>query len=558
MSGRKVRNLGFFAGPALLALSAILASLAFPNPVSEKGWSYLAFISLVPMFFVVDKASWKSIWLDGFVYGFVFYLVYNYWLKTFHPLAILIAPILESLQYLLLLPLLKAANSLYRRRGYLAQTVCYVGYLYLTQQGFLGYPYGNISAALWNRPLLIQTASIFGIWGICLMLVLPQTFVAQRLAKRQDGQLRTFRTDGIVYGTLALACLAFGAVTLHWYDTAEPERTMRIATVQHSADSWKGGYATYERNFETLSSLTLEAMEESPDMVVWSETAFVPSVAWHTAYPSNAMASKLCDRFVDFGKGLSVPLVTGNPEGLIKDETIPAILPDGSWNWKTYNTVILFGEGDILGTYRKQRLVPFTEHFPYEKQFPWLYRLLLANDYKWWEKGTEATVFGWDGLAFSTPICFEDTFGYLNAAFVRNGADLLMNLTNDSWSGAVAAQMQHMQLSVFRAVENRRPLLRSTNSGMTCLVLPSGRVIDIQEPFTESWHIYDVPIGQREGLTFYTEHPDFLGKVCLFLSPVTLLAGAIATVRRRKASRIEALYVRYEGLFEKMDERCEC
>jgi apolipoprotein N-acyltransferase len=558
MSGIIRRSLGFFFELAVLVSAAVLASLAFPNPISDTGWGTVAFFSLIPLFWVVDHASWKTIWLHGLIYGFVFYLVYNYWLKTFHPLAIWLAPVLESFQYLILLPVLKAAKLFFRKRGYLVQAVFYVAYLYLTQQGFLGYPYGNLSAALWNRPVLIQSASIFGIWGISLLLTVPQSFAASLLAGSWSGSLKDYRWDIAAYLTVFVANLTFGFFALRHYDAVPADRTVRIAAVQHSADSWKGGYATYERNFETLAGLSLEAMEEKPDMVVWSETAFVPSVAWHKAYPSNWMTSRLCDRFVDFGMSLPVPLVTGNPEGLIKDDTLPAFLEDGTWNWKTYNTVILFGGGDVLGTYRKQRLVPFTEHFPYERQFPRLYGLLLANDFKWWEKGSEATVFSWDGIDFSTPICFEDTFGYLNAEFVRNGAELLINLSNDSWSGSVAAQMQHMQLAVFRAVENRRPLLRSTNSGMTCLVLPSGRVVEMQEPFIETWHVYSVPIGQKDGLTFYTRYPDILAKSLLASVPFLFVDGIFLAIRRRKHARQEALYARYGRLFERPDDRYEC
>lgn len=558
MSGIIRRSLGFFFELVVLVSAAVLASLAFPNPISDTGWGTVAFFSLIPLFWVVDHASWKTIWLHGLVYGFVFYLVYNYWLKTFHPLAIWLAPVLESFQYLLLLPVLKAAKLFFRKRGYLVQAVFYVAYLYLTQQGFLGYPYGNLSAALWNRPVLIQSASVFGIWGISLLLTVPQSFAASLLAGSWSGSLKDYRWDIAAYLTVFVVNLTFGFFALRHYDDVPADRTVRIAAVQHSADSWKGGYATYERNFETLAGLSLEAMEEKPDMVVWSETAFVPSVAWHKAYPSNWMTSRLCDRFVDFGMSLPVPLVTGNPEGLIKDDTLPAFLEDGTWNWKTYNTVILFGGGDVLGTYRKQRLVPFTEHFPYERQFPRLYGLLLANDFKWWEKGSEATVFSWDGIDFSTPICFEDTFGYLNAEFVRNGAELLINLSNDSWSGSVAAQMQHMQLAVFRAVENRRPLLRSTNSGMTCLVLPSGRVVEMQEPFIETWHVYSVPIGQKDGLTFYTRYPDILAKSLLASVPFLFVDGIFLAIRRRKHARQEALYARYGRLFERPDDRYEC
>ncbi len=295
-------------------------------------------------------------------------------------------------------------------------------------------------------------------------------------------------------------------------------------------------------------------MKDSPDFVVWSETAFVPSVSWHQAYPSSRITSALVDSFVGFGKSLSVPLITGNPEGLINDDTLPAFLPDGSWNWKTYNTVILFGNGDILGTYRKQKLVPFTEHFPYEKQFPHLYNLLLANDYKWWEEGDEMTVFEYDGIKFSTPICFEDMFGYLSSGFVSNGADLLINLTNDSWSGSVEAEMQHLQLAALRAVETRRPLLRSTNSGITCLVKENGEIVNMLDPFTVTYGIYDIELGKYKGLTFYTRHPDMLPKALILIIPLSYILIAIKNQKKKR----EELEKHYERMFAELSEEIEC
>jgi apolipoprotein N-acyltransferase len=219
-------------------------------------------------------------------------------------------------------------------------------------------------------------------------------------------------------------------------------------------------------------------------MIIWSETAFVPSVAWHEKYPSDPDTSALVEEFTDFGKSLPVPLLTGNPEGVLDDPSKPAISEDGSWNRKDYNTVILFEDGAIKETYRKQHLVPFTEHFPYQKQMPHLYNLLKANDYHWWEKGTDPVVFRTtDGLTFSTPICFEDVFGDLCARFIREGADMLVNMTNDNWSQSVAAEMQHMAMAVFRSVENRRTTVRGTNSGMTCVITPAGKVVDPMTPF---------------------------------------------------------------------------
>lgn len=542
--------LRFFIFSFLSAGAAFFASLAFPSFISDSGFGALAFVSMIPLFFIVNKASWKGVWFYGFVYGFVFYLVYNYWLKTFHPLAILLAPTLKSVQYLLLFPILKGAGKVLKKRGYLLQTLCYVSFLYLTQQGFLGYPYGENCAALYQMPVFLQLASITGIWGIDFLLILPQAFIAEgRYA------LRHYLLDYLLYGICFAFWIVFGFVSYHYYDVKAPEKTVRIAAVQHSADSWKGGYDTYKRNFEVLRDLSLEAMKEKPDFVLWSETAFVPSVAWHTAHPTNIYTSALCNDFVRFGSNLGVPLITGNPEGLVKDENLPAVMTDGAWNWKTYNTVILFDRGGIEGQYRKQHLVPFTEYFPYEKEFPSLYRLLLANDYKWWEKGEDCTVFSSNGISFSTPICFEDIFGCLNAKFVAAGADMLLNLTNDSWSGSVPAEMQHMQLASLRAIENRRPLLRGTNSGITCLVEPSGKIVGMMEPFVQDYHIYNVPLGKKKGLTFYTRHPDLFAYIIIVSSLALYLISLALLPGRVKKERMERLCAYYTELLDQLDDR---
>lgn len=549
MNHKLKKLISFILYAALTALSAIFSSLAFPGILSEKGYGLLIFLAYIPIFFIIDNSSYKANAFFGLEYGFIFYLVYNYWLKTFHPLAILIAPTLESFQYLVLFPILKTPQSLTKKRGYILQALLLTLYYYLTELGFLGYPYGNPTSALYLHPSLLQSASLFGAWLIALMIITTGAMLAEMITKR-----KLYKKDIAIYLIAFIFNQSLGFFTIHSYSNRRSDRTIRAAAVQHSADSWKGGYETYKNNFETLRDLSLEAMNDNPDLIVWSETAFVPSVSWHQAYPSSRITSALVDSFVNFGKSLSIPLITGNPEGLINDDTLPAFLPDGSWNWKTYNTVILFGNGDILGTYRKQKLVPFTEHFPYEKQFPHLYSLLLANDYKWWEEGEEMTVFEYDGIKFSTPICFEDMFGYLSSGFVRNGAELLINLTNDSWSGSVQAEMQHLQLAALRAIETRRPLLRSTNSGITCLVKENGEIVNMLEPFTVTYGIYDIELGKYKGLTFYTRYPDLLPRSLILIIPISYIVIAIMNKRKKR----EDLLRQYEKMFSALSEEVEC
>ena len=124
----------------ILGFSAFVASLAFPSKYIENGVPFLAFFYLIPVFYVIWRSKWSTVWLYGAFYGFLFYLFYNYWLETFHPLAILIAPILECVQYALLFMCIKLSKTLLKRHYCLLATLLYSAYLYLTQQGFLAYP----------------------------------------------------------------------------------------------------------------------------------------------------------------------------------------------------------------------------------------------------------------------------------------------------------------------------------------------------------------------------------------------------------------------------------
>ncbi len=538
------RNLRTVGSEVLtLLLSAFIYSFAFPGLVSTNGIGAVAFVALIPVFWVIRNTTCKLVPIYGFFYGFMFYLFFNYWLKTFHPLAILIVPIIKGGEMVLLFPALKAGQRLFKKYGYLVEAVIWVAYSYLSQDWFAGYPYGTLGSAAYRYLPFIQIAEFTGIWGVTLLMVLPQTFVASVLHSRPRSvalALKGHRVFLIAYGATIVATLVFGFASIAHWRLIEPDTHWRVATIQHSADTWEGGYATYKRNFNNLRKMSLEALTAQPEAIIWSETAFVPSVAWHERYPSDPDTRALVEEFVAFGKSLPIPLVTGNPEGVIDDPSLPALGEDGSWNRKDYNTVIFFEGGTIKNTYRKQHLVPFTEHFPYERQMPWLYNLLLANDYNWWEKGTDAVVFETDtGVRFSTPICFEDVFGYLNAAFVKNGADVIVNMTNDGWSKAVSAEMQHLGLAVFRSIENRRTTIRGTNSGMTCLIDITGKIIEPMEPFKVGWRIYDVPVYRSEqiGFTYYTTHIDYLAWAAIYLSFALLAGGAIMALLRYMRER---------------------
>jgi apolipoprotein N-acyltransferase len=274
-----------------------------------------------------------------------------------------------------------------------------------------------------------------------------------------------------------------------------------------------------------LSSQAL-AEDGSIDIVIWSETSFVPAIDWHTRYRTDQVAFELVRQLREYLSAQRVPFVVGNDDGQLARDA------QGREYRVDYNAAILFDRGEIVDTYRKLHLVPFTENFPYEERLPGIYRWLREADTHFWEKGSEYTVFDAAGVRFSALICFEDTFGYLAREFVRRGAEVLINMTNDSWSKAVACEMQHMSIALFRALENRRALVRSTNGGITCVIDPYGRITAMLPPFTADYLIAEVPV-YTAGQTLYTRWGDWFAIVVLVLALGGLGAGLVRRILHR-------------------------
>jgi apolipoprotein N-acyltransferase len=145
-------------------------------------------------------------------------------------------------------------------------------------------------------------------------------------------------------------------------------------------------------------------------------------------------------------------------------------------------------------------------------------------------------VFHHPSADFITPICFEDSFPGEIADQVNLGVDLILNISNDFWSLTETEGEQHGANSIFRAVESRRPLLRSTASGLTCVVSPSGRILDQLPHYEEGFITARVNLyGRRD--TFYLRHTDLLPKAIIGLALLLflhVLRGIVLRGRKEK------------------------
>ena len=544
----------FLKNLALVFVAAVLFAAAHPNPVFANGLPLLAWIAFVPIFYLVRHVGLGASVLWGALYGYVAYGFFNYWLTVFHPLAGIIVGVIYAIFIAVLFFFLRLAIIVFPRRGYILQWLLWMAYEFLRTQGFLGYPFGIIGYSQWNLLPIIQIAAITGVWGVSALVVFPSAWLAAALhdglgSKTQGLGLKDLsleiREQGLgiktffrrewqsatVWFALLAATLVYGFVSPIDYSEA---RKFRVALIQHNTDPWEAARAetaalaleAYREDFRILRRLSDEALASQPDteLVVWPETAFVPRIHWHSTYRPNRGYWLLVNELLEYLRGKDVPFVIGNDDG----RRDPVKNPIGN-NLVNYNAAILFKRGEMVEVYRKLHLVPFTEHFPFQRQLPWVYEALRNADTHFWESGTEATVFDVDGVRFSTPICFEDTFGYISRKFVLNGAELLVNLTNNAWANSLSCQMQHLSMSVFRAVENRRAMVRSTVSGQTAAINPNGRILAMSAPFTESYLNVEVPVLSNP-VTIYTRFGDYLGVAFTFAAIMVLILGLLSYI----------------------------
>jgi apolipoprotein N-acyltransferase len=523
----------------LAITSAMLYALALPSFASVGGLAPLAWICLVPLFAALDAVPYGRGVFYGASTGVLATLLVNYWLGTFHLLSLQLATVIALAQYgAFMAAALWIARRVRAGARYLVLPAAWVVFDWLRSMGFLGYPWGMLGTSQYATPLVAQVASLGGVWMVSFLVLLVNGVAAGTISAAlrgvRQGRAATLTLFAcfvlaLAWGQWRLATIGreagTGGASIPVEAGAKPEGAFRLALVQQNNDPRKDEYAD---TWRTLRRLSESALPMEPDILVWSETAFVPNIRrWGAMDAGDHPFAALVHELVEWQKGTGAWLLTGNDDYDLEQT------PSGEVR-RDYNAAILFSpDGQRVDTYHKIRLVPFTEYFPWKRQLPGLYELLMRFDVHLWEPGTRRVVFHVPGAAFSTPICFEDAFPGEVREFARAGAGVIVNLSNDFWSLTEVEAMQHAANAVFRAVENGMPMLRATASGLTCVVDGAGRIVARAPLYEEAVVVADVrPATGRA--TPSTRWGDWFPAALAILLMFLTLAGVAG---RRDASR---------------------
>jgi apolipoprotein N-acyltransferase len=487
--------------------AGILALPAFP----PLRLFFFAWFALVPLMLRTRGLSFSQAFRSGWWGGLVFNAGLLYWVALNSGADGILAP-LSFLGMLLIFPLYWSLFtgfwSLIQRKfgdeGVLFLPFVWVGLEVVKNAPEIGFPWQEMGLTQIAFLPAAQIAEFGGIHLVSFWVVAVNAAIFLMLVRRRKSAMMLF--------LLLVLSVFWGA----WRMGHLPEggETMRALLVQGNVDPESKWKVEADSSIVLYESLTRAAIQQAPaDLVLWPETA-IPVYLGHQ-YSEQS-------RLRRFAREIGAPILTGAPHYEFKS----------GGGHDRFNSAFFFpADGSPPQRYDKIRLVPFGERVPFQRWFPVLGELNLGQAE--FTPGKQYSLFTLRaGMQISAQICFESVFGAESAHFVREGATILCNLTNDGWYGNSSGPYQHAALTRFRSIETRRPLIRCANTGISLVVDRGGRVI-ARIPYGVRDTLSVAVQSGGKGLTFYARHGEFLPQFIAFAGAVVL---GIALVKRRVAA----------------------
>lgn len=418
----------------------------------------------------------------------------------------------------------------------------WVGLEFLRAHLWVGFPWNQLGVSSWRTIVLVQMAEWLGVYGISFLLCFSNLALAALTAAVASGRFwpRAQALCAAGTGVVLLVLALRGGATLgadHSHQEVARSRAWVVAVVQGNiAQNEKWRAANAEEILRTYADLTRKAMLAGPHLVVWPETSTPRLLNFdRQTYDTVGALAREGNSFLLVGTS-DAETQEGTGEVLRWGNAAYLMGPDGRFAARPY---------------WKIRLVPFGEYIPLSgvapplKNLAGLPMLSPGSDYRVFPLQTLSFVPSEEGQGekrasarFGVLICFEDVFSSSARRLVREGAEFLVNLTNDAWWGRSAGAKQHAANAVFRAVENRVWLVRATNTGLSGFVNPAGRLAQTLPLWEAGFAAQPIILGTRH-LTFYTKYGDVFAFACLAVVAVWLAAEGIAYARKRPPNLAE-------------------
>jgi apolipoprotein N-acyltransferase len=539
---------------AMAALSGVLQILPFPIAGPTPLWrAAFCWIALLPLLWALLANNKQGNPLTfhqgaalGYASGFIWYLGNCYWIyQTMYlygglerPVAagILILFCLYLGLYHALFGMLIAAFRLRfgRQIALLLSPLAWVA-VELARAHITGLPWDILGITQVDNPLLTRLAPITGAYGLSFVIAAVNALWLMRIRIREHPYTRIALTAA---GVIIIVLYVLGLRRVHAPQTiaAEAHATLVQQNLEVGAADTGPPLTTQEllESFGYLSRFPSSHFLLGIPELRGTQSVFFfkqPSEEGADATPKPPSPTDLIvwpespapfqERDPEFRAALSslarmanAPIIAGN---IGIDRTT-----ENERGYFQFNSAsFVSAQGEFVGRYDKMHLVPFGEYVPYRHLF--FFARSLLNEVGLFDPGQNRTLFTTNGHTYGTFICYESIFADEVRQFTKQGAEVLVNISNDGWYGDTSAPWQHLNMVRMRAIENHRWILRATNTGVTVSINPNGRVIAAAPRHIRT--SIRVPFAYEHDLTFYAAHGDLFAYACAL---VTALAFAFS------------------------------
>lgn len=499
----------------LAAVAGLLFGLAFPD--TSQTW--LIFVWLLPLAIALVRAAGaREAFLLGWLFQGIAWLVMVPWvIRVMSHYGGLPLPVGIAL-YVAMAIYLGMYGGLFglfvhwlrldaRFSRWLCVPLAWAAVEYIRTYLFTGFPWNLIAAAIVDSTSLVMFDRVAGPYALGVLILLPSTALAWVVTQRTSMVQRIFAVGGV--SILMFVWWGTGLVASKLLARPSDAPTVRAALLQPNiSQEMRWNEASLMTIYEKMMAMTDAAAAHGAQIVIWPEST-VPLSYANTRFFRDAIEAASRDRGID--------IILGS----VADE---ASQPNKLWN-----AAFLVSGGQTIGHYDKIKLVPFGEYVPMRKVL--FFAEKLVKDVGEFEFGTRDTPLA-GKLKYGPAICYEIVYPQITRQQVRNGADVLVTITNDAWYDGTSAPAQHLNQARLRAVEDDRYLLRAGTTGISAFVDPTGRMLQ------------SLPMG-REGILYADFQPRHtttpyvrFGDWFAWLACGTVIA-AVAAARRRRGMRNE-------------------
>ena len=522
--------------PVRLIVLAATTGILLPYCFPRYDLGLLAWVALIPLHIALDGLSRRrqAFWL-GWLAGIICSTGIMSWVVTAMntygkvPLVFSYGIMLLLTAYLGLYVGIYSAGvvwfrMLMPRYGLFAAPCLWVTLELLRTYVLSGLPWSLLGYSQYRQLDVIQIADHLGVYGVSFLIVLSNVALAELYLWLMP-LFRGFRPARLPWELVTTAAML---VSLSWaYSTSliasetmeHSKANLQVGVVQPNIDqAVKWDQAFREETLRRYDRLT-ESFGYGVDLVVWPEAATPFIYEREPVYQLQLVA---------MANRASAPLLFGSPAVRFDQERKPFLLN---------SAYLLSPDGELLGRYDKQHLVPFGEYIPLKSSLLFFLEKMVEGigDF---QAGPGPTILSFqlkesDGVAparrvkFGVVICYEVIFPDLVRRIAGSGAEFLVTITNDAWFGDSSAPAQHFSMVVFRSVENHLAFARAANTGISGFIDPFGRIIVASPTFTQTALQAEIPVRQTK--TFYSRHGDVFAYGCMLISLLFCLYGIFGT-----------------------------